>query len=115
MVANPISDSGMARRPFLCPGRHGASDNEHHHHHTDASQREPVEDALHRLSPLLGGGRQQSLRAGTRHVDQAALRTLQQLERQRSLLQELAPATSEAHRRTQTLQLQTTEQSSQSG
>lgn len=72
----------------------------------------PVDDVLDRLCPLGGGGRQQGLRAAGGHVDHAALRTLQQLARQRALLQELTPATPEAHRRTQTLQLQTLERSS---
>lgn len=107
MAANPISDSAMTRRPFLCIGRNGGLDIERQPHRTNALPSRPLDNVLHRLCPFRGGGRQQSLRAASRHVDHATLRMLQQLARQRVLLQQLTPATPEAHRRTQTLQLRT--------
>lgn len=36
MAANPISDSGMTRRPFLRTGKNRVLDAEHQPNHTDA-------------------------------------------------------------------------------
>lgn len=76
MAANPISDSVMTRRPFLCTGRNGGLDTEHQQSHIDALPGPPLDDVLHRLCPLRAGGRRRSLRAAGRHIDHATLRTL---------------------------------------
>lgn len=66
----------------------------------------PLKDVLHRLRPLCGGGRQQSLGATCRYINHTVVRGLQQLPGQRALLQQLTPAASEAHGCTQALLLQ---------
>ncbi len=124
MAAKPISDSVMTRRPFLCQWKKEKCQRESLGVHKSSPQQmkcqnsvlsglcKPFNNVLRRVCPLCGRVRKQRLGAACRSIDHTALWRLQQVPRQRALLQQLTPATSKTHRCTQALHLPTTQKSS---